>query len=157
MKNSFIGSLFVGVGLSVVAAIAAADDAKDDAIKKDQKRLEGTWRVVALEVSGNKAEKGDALKLTVVNGADGTWSLLSEGQEISKGTSTIDPTKKPKTIDFMATEGDGKGNQHLGIYELGEKARKLCFAGPGKERPTEFTSMPGSDHILVMFEREKAK
>jgi uncharacterized protein (TIGR03067 family) len=99
----------------------------------------------------------DAKKLTVVNGPDGTWSLRSDDKEISKGTSTIDPMKKPKTIDFVATEGEGKGRECKGIYELGEKTRKMCFAPPGKERPTEFSSMPGSEHILVTFEREKAK
>ena len=132
-------------------------DAKDEAIKKDRKQIEGTWRVIALEVNGNKADEVDAKKLTVVNGSDGTWSLLSEGKEISKGTSTFDPTKNPKTINFTPTEGEGKGNHHLGIYELGEKTRKLCFAPPGKERPTEFVSIPGSELILVTFEREKGK
>jgi uncharacterized protein (TIGR03067 family) len=130
---------------------------KDDAIKKDRKQIEGTWRVVALEANGNKAMEEDVKKLTVVNGADGTWSLVSEGSQISKGTSTIDPTKKPKTIDFTPTEGEAKGKLHLGIYELGEKTRKLCFAAPGKDRPAEFASMPGSEHILVTFEREKSK
>jgi uncharacterized protein (TIGR03067 family) len=75
--------------------------------------------------------------------------------EISKGTSTFDPTKKPKTIDFTPTEGEGKGNLYLGIYELGENTRKLCFAPAGKERPTEFSSTPSNEHILVTFEREK--
>jgi len=56
-----------------------------------------------------------------------------------------------------SVEGDGKGDHYLGIYELGEKTRKMCFAPPGKERPTEFTSMPDNEHILVTFEREKAK
>jgi uncharacterized protein (TIGR03067 family) len=93
----------------------------------------------------------------VVNGSDGTWTLRSDDKEMNKGTSTIDPRKKPKTIDFTITEGEGKGNEHLGIYELGEKTRKLCFASPGKERPTEFSSAPGSGQILVTFEREKAK
>jgi FkbM family methyltransferase len=130
---------------------------KHDAIKKDRKQIEGTWRVVALEVNGNKVLEEDAKKLTVVNGADGTWSLLSEGTEISKGTSTIDPTKKPKTIDFTPTDGEAKGKLHLGIYELREKTRKLCFAPSGKDRPAEFASMPGSEHILVTFEREKSK
>jgi uncharacterized protein (TIGR03067 family) len=113
--------------------------------------------VVALEVNGTKSMEEDAKKLTVVNGSDGTWTLCSEDKEISKRTSTIDPTKKPKTIDFTVTEGEGKGNQHLGIYELGKITRKLCFAPPGKERPTEFSSTPGSEDILVTFEREKAK
>jgi uncharacterized protein (TIGR03067 family) len=156
MRRS-IGLLVVGVLLAAITTIAVAGDAKDTAIKKDRKKIEGTWRVVAFEVDGKKGTEEDAKKLTVVNGADGTWSLHSEDKEMNKGTSTIDPTKKPKTIDFTITEGEGKGNQHLGIYELGKKTRKLCFASPGKERPTEFSSTPGSGQILVTFEREKAK
>jgi uncharacterized protein (TIGR03067 family) len=157
MRRTLFGILVVGILLTAIATIAAAGDAKDAAIKIDRKQIEGTWRVVALEVDGNKATEDDAKKLTVVNGSDGTWRLHSEGKEISKGTSTIDPTKKPKTIDFTITEGEGKGNQHLGIYAYGEKTRRLCFASPGKKRPTEFSSMPGSGHILVTLEREKAK
>ena len=157
MRRSLFGVLVGGVWLTVIVVIAFAGDAKDAAITKDRKKIEGTWRVIAFEVDGNKGTEEDAKKLTVVNGADGTWSLRSEEKEMNKGTSTIDPTKKPKTIDFTITEGEGKGNQHLGIYELGEKTRKLCFASPGKERPTEFSSAPGSGQILVTFEREKAK
>lgn len=154
MKNSFFGLVVVA---ALFATIASAGDAKDDAIKKDRKQIEGTWRVVALEVDGEKEKAEEAKKLTVVNGSDGTWSLFAEGKEISKGTSTIDPTKKPKTIDFTLTDGEGKDNQYLGIYELGEKTRKLCFAPLGKGRPTEFSSTPGSERFLVTFEREKAK
>ena len=157
MRNSFFGFLFVGVLLTAVVARAFADVAQDEAIKKDRKLIEGTWRVVALEIDGNKSMEEDARKITVVNGSDGTSSLRSEGNEISKGTSTIDPTKKPKTIDIVPTEGEGNGKQHLGIYELGEKTRKLCFAPPGKARPTEFSSTLGSEHILVTLEREKTK
>ena len=157
MKSAFFGFLVGSILVTAIGAVATAGDTKDEAIKKDRKQYEGTWRVVALEVNGNKAKDEDAKKFTVVNGSDGTWSLRSEDKEISKGTSTIDPTKKPKTIDFTPTEGEGKGNEYLGIYELGEKTRKLCFAPAGKERPTEFSSTPGSEHILVTFEREKAK
>jgi uncharacterized protein (TIGR03067 family) len=157
MRSVFLGILVVGALLTAIATIAAADDAKDKAIKRDRKQIEGTWRIVSLEVNGKKAMDEDAKKFTVVNGSDGTWSLLAEGKEISKGTSTFDPTKKPKTLDFTPTEGAGKDNQYAGIYELGEKTRKMCFAPPGKDRPTEFSSMPGSEHILVTFERKKAK
>lgn len=157
MRNAFFGFLVVGALFTAIAAIASAGEAKDEAIKKDRKQIEGTWRVVILEVNGNKAMEEDAKKLTVVNGADGTWSLLSEDKEISKGTSTIDPMKKPKTIDFTASIGGDKGMTHLGIYELGENNRKVCIAPPGKDRPTEFSSTPGSGYILVTFERVKAK
>ena len=157
MLRSLFGYMFVGVLLTAIGAIASAYEAKDQSIKKDRHLIEGTWRIVALEIDGNKSSEEDAKKLTVVNGSDGTWSLRSEGNEISKGTSTIDPTKKPKSIDLTPTEGGGKDKLHLGIYELGEKTRKLCFAPPGKDRPAEFSSTPGSEHILVTFERESTK
>jgi uncharacterized protein (TIGR03067 family) len=107
--------------------------------------------------NGNKAKDEDAKKITVVNGDDGTWSIRSEGKEISKGTSTFDPTKKPKTIDFTPTDGGGKGDHFLGIYLLGKNARKLCFGPAGKDRPTEFSSTPENQHILVEFERVKSE
>ena len=149
--------LVVGAFFSVIAAIAFSADSKDEAIQKDRQQIEGTWRVVTLEVDGNQAMEDDAKKLTVVNGADGTWSLHSEGKEISKGTSIIDPTKTPKTIDFEPSDGDEKDVQRLGIYELGENTRKFCFASPGAEWPTDFVSRPGSKIILVTLQRQKAK
>ena len=141
----------------VLTAAAAADDAKDEAIKKDRQQIHGTWQVTALTVNGNEAVEEDARKITVVNGDDGTWSVRSEGNEISKGTSTFDPTKKPKTIDFTAAEGGGEGDRYLGIYQLGKDNRKLCFAPTGKDRPTEFSSTPENQHILVTFERIKSE
>jgi len=157
MRNRTIGPTSLGLALLAVAALAIGDDAKDEAIKKDRQLIEGTWRVVALEVDGNKASDDDAKKITVVNGPDGTWTLFSEGKEVGKGANSFDPTKTPKTIEFTQTEGEGKGNLYLGIYELGENTRKLCFAPPGKDRPREFISMPGTDHILVTFERVRDK
>ena len=140
---------FVAVGLVVT------QPAKDEAIKQDRKRIEGTWRIVALEVNGNIVKEEDTKKLTVVNGSDGMWSLRSEGNEIAKGTSTIDPTKMPKTLDFIQTEGEGRGRQCLAIYEVAENTRRMCFAPPGKDRPTAFTSVPGSETVLVTFERQR--
>lgn len=159
MKRSHFRFMLAG-GLAILtsmSAIASADDAKDKAIENDRKLLEGTWRIVALEVDGHKSKDEDARKFTVVNGADGKWSLRSEGKEIIKGTNAIDPTQKPKTIEITLTAGQDKGKSFLGIYELGEKTRKLCFAPAGKDRPTKFTSTPGNKHILVIFERDQIK
>lgn len=93
----------------------------------------------------------------MVNGDDGTWSVVSEGKEISEGTSTFDSTKKPKTIDFTPTEGGGKGDHFLGIYQLGKNTRKLCFAPSDKDRPTEFSSTAENQHILVTLKRVKSE
>lgn len=152
MGRSLLGLLILAVSLTTVVW---GDEARDEAIKKDRRLIEGKWRVIGLEVNGNKAMEVDAKKLSVVNGSNGTWTLWSEGKQVAKGTSTIDPAKTPRTLDFQASEGEDKDKVYLGIYELHEKTRKLCFAPPGKERPTKFATTPGSEHILVMFEREK--
>jgi uncharacterized protein (TIGR03067 family) len=153
MRYSIFGLLVVGV---LLTTIASADDAKDEAIKKDRTRIEGKWRITSLEINGNKAKDEDATKLTVVNDDKGTWNLRSGNMEVSMGTSTFDPTKKPKTIDLTPTEGDAKGDLFLGVYKLGKNTRKLCFAPSGKDRPTEFSSTPENQHVLVTFERVKA-
>lgn len=150
MRRSLFRLLVVG---ALFTTIASADDAVVEAIAKDRNRIVGDWQVVELVVSGNKALEEDAKKLKVVNGSDGTWTLLFDGKEISKGTSTLDPMKTPKIIDFTPIEGGGKGNKYRGIYTLGDNRRKLCFAPPEQERPTKFSSTSGSELILVTFER----
>jgi uncharacterized protein (TIGR03067 family) len=137
------------------ATFATADNAKDDAIKKDRKRMEGTWRATALAVNGDTFTPENANALTVVNGPDGSWIIRDQGTEKSKGTSTIDPTKKPKTIDLTPSVGGDKGITYLGIYELGENTRKVCLALAGNARPKDFT--PGKGRVLVTFERVKDK
>lgn len=157
MRRSFVVILVSGALLSALAAIAAADDSTHELIKKDRQQIQGTWRVVSVEVNGEKTTPNDGETSTVVNGPDGTWTLHENGKLAGKGTSTIDPTKKPKTIDFTVTDGDGKGEQFVGIYELGEKTRKLCFIPRGLDRPTDFSAPFGSDRVLITFERENAK
>jgi len=150
MVRTMFGML---IAATVLVAVAVADDAKDAAIEKDRMRIQGTWRIVSLEFNGSRVADEDAKKLIVVNGVDGTWSVQSDGKDLMKGTSTIDPTQTPKTIDFTPTEGDEKGKQFKGIYELGKDTRRLCFGPSGKPRPKEFISLTGSEHIVVTFER----
>ena len=42
MKHSFLRLFVVGIALSAMATIVAADDLKDEAIKKDRQQIEGT-------------------------------------------------------------------------------------------------------------------
>jgi len=141
--------------ISNVASLAATDANKQAAIRQERKKYEGTWRVIFLQVDGNQASDDDAKKITVVNHADGTWSIRVENKEIAKGTSEIVPTKKPKTIDFTPAEGAEKGKSFLGIYDIKENCRKICYSPSGKDRPTAFSSTPGSGSVLAIFQREK--
>jgi uncharacterized protein (TIGR03067 family) len=147
--------LVVALFLSAVIPLAVAGDAKDEAIKKDRMKFEGTWQVVSLDIDGNKAEEQDAKKITVVNEADGKWRLEVEGKVIARGTNEMDPTKKPKAIDLTETEGDDKGKTALGIYEIGDDERKVCYAKAGMERPDDFSAPAGSGRILAVLKRLK--
>ena len=118
-------------------------------------KYEGTWQVVSLEIDGNKTDEQDAKKITVVNEADGKWRLEVDGKVIARGTSEIDPTKKPKAIDLTETEGDDKGKTALGIYEIGDDERKVCYAKAGMERPDDFSAPAGSGRILAVLKRLK--
>jgi uncharacterized protein (TIGR03067 family) len=81
---------------------------------------------------------------------DETTSLMA-GQIYFKAKLTIDPSKKPKTIDFQMTEGVTKGKTQLGIYELEGDTFKSCFAAPSAERPTDFTTKPGDGRTLSVW------
>jgi uncharacterized protein (TIGR03067 family) len=141
-------TLSFGVGLAVPG---------DDPVEKERKIYQGTWKVVGLEVDGKEVAEENIKKLMFINKADGTWSIESDGKEISSGKSDIDPTKKLKTIDFMPTLGVFSGNEYVGIYELSKDTRRICFVEKTKGRPTEFTSPAGSGHFLIKFERVKKK
>ena len=154
MKLLAVSALAAGLLLAAAAPLPAAD-AKDEAIKKDRMKYEGTWQVVSLVVDGDKSDEQDARKITVVNEADGRWTLEVDGKVIARGTSEIDPTKKPKAIDLTETEGDDKGKTALGIYELGDDERKVCYAKAGMERPADFSAPAGSGRILAVLKRVK--
>jgi uncharacterized protein (TIGR03067 family) len=86
---------------------------------------------------------------------DGETTISMSGQLYFKAKFSIDPTKKPKAIDYVMTDGPTKGKTHLGIYELDGDTVKFCFAAPGKDRPTEFTAKDGSQNTLSVWKREK--
>ncbi len=139
--------------LTALTAVVSADDKQAAAIQKDRNLIAGTWQIEVLEINGNRSAGEDVKQLTVVNGADGTWSLRSEGNEVGRGTTTIDPSQSPKTIDIQPTSGQDQGKTYRGIYELGKTSRKLCFAPAGKDRPTAFSSNAENQHIFVKFKR----
>ncbi|MFO0967379.1 MAG: hypothetical protein U0793_17610, partial [Gemmataceae bacterium] len=58
-------------------------------------------------------------------------------------------------VDAKVTEGEGKGSDMVGIYELKGKTMKVCFDLKGKERPTSFVSKEGQ--FAAVIQREKKK
>jgi uncharacterized protein (TIGR03067 family) len=139
-----------------VGLLLAADAPKDDAPKKDLEKLQGAWVLISAERDGQKLSDDEVKKTKITFKSDTFLFPDASGIGTSqKGIIKIDPTKSPKWMDSKATNDDAKGELSLGVYEIAGDDYKVCFAPPGKDRPKEFSSKPGSGHILQLWKREK--
>jgi len=123
-----------------------------DAAKKDLAALEGEWIMVSGERDG-RAVPGEYLKSGKRAFKNGEVTVTFGDMLLMKAKVTVDPGKKPKTIDYDVTDGFFKGKKQLGIYELDGDAVKFCFANPDQERPTDFTTKEGSGRTLSLWKR----
>lgn len=150
-------ALFGAMALILVPGLIAAPVPKDDKeeVKKELAKLEGTWRIVSHEKDGEKLDVSNlpfALEVTF-KGKD-----FSFANNLGAGSiENIDPTKKPKTIDYKVISGANDGKTELSIYELDGDTFRDCIAPPGKDRPTKFTAAEGTGQTLIVYERVKKK
>ena len=140
-------------GLAAVAMSAAlAEDS--EAIKKDIAQLQGEWSMVSGSADGYALP--DAMRETAKRVCKGDETTVTIGaQLLMKAKFTIDPSRKPKIIDYQMIDGPTKGKKQLGIYEVAGDTAKFCFGSPGSERPTDFTSKPGDGRTLSVWKRKK--
>jgi len=141
--------------IALAAAAVSLSRAEDNEVtKKDLAQLQGEWTMVSGTADGQpmpeeirpsfkRVCKGDELTVTVGE------------QLVLKAKIVIDPSKKPKTIDYDVSDGPTKGKKLLGIYEMDGDTLKSCFAAPGDERPTDFASKPGDKRTVSTWKRAK--
>lgn len=140
--------------LTIAVLVLTGHGVAQDAAKNEMGLLEGNWSMVSGEADGFQMSP-DMVKTGKRVAKNGETTISFNGQTYFKAKFTIDATKKPKTIDYVMTEGPTKGKTHLGIYELNGDTVKFCFAAPGKDRPTEFSSKEGSRQTLSVWKRDK--
>src|SRR6266849_480280 len=115
-------------------------------------RLQGTWTIVALEVEGtNMGEHVFKGSKIMVKG--NRFDTISMGATYS-GTVSVDPTRVPRRLDVMFTDGPHQGRSSLAIYELDGDIWKLCLGFAGNDRPEAFLTTAGSGHALEILTRE---
>jgi len=147
-RNAFL------IGL-ICAAISVAAAENDPAIKKDMNQLQGEWSMVSGTADGQPMPDEMRKQMKRVCKGD-EITVTSGGQLFLKAKISIDPSKKPKTIDYEMIDGFTKGKKQLGIYELDGDTFKACFGAPGAERPTDFASQPGDHRTSSVWKRQKA-
>ena len=143
--------LLIGLAATTISPAWAEEN---EAVKKDLAQLQGEWSMVSGSADGQPmpAQMLKQMK-RVCKGDEATVTMA--GQPYIKARITIDPSKKPKTIDYQMTDGFTKGRQQFGIYEVDGDTFKSCFAKPGAERPANFTSKPDDGRTLSVWKREK--
>jgi uncharacterized protein (TIGR03067 family) len=142
-----VALLIASVSLQAVAG------GKEDAVKNDLKLLQGTWTIQSFESDGKArtAEQIKNIKLTI---KDDRYSVEIGDKRIEM-TFKIDPTKKPKQIDFTMTDGDAKAVTHA-IYEVGADTLKICRPLEAtRARPTAFATKEGSGIAMAVYKRDK--
>jgi uncharacterized protein (TIGR03067 family) len=149
-------SMMAALGMAVVAlAVGAVIAANAEDAKKGLEKLQGTWALVSGERDGKKFTE-EEVKKTMLFIKDDTFRIPESSVATSEdGTIKIDPSKKPKEMDATTGSGPDKGKIWQGIYKLHGDTYEVCFAPPGKDRPTEFSSKAGSGHLLQVWKREK--
>jgi uncharacterized protein (TIGR03067 family) len=149
MSARVVAGMLAGL---LVAAVAWAADAQ-----ADMKQLKGTWQLKS-EVKDGEARGEDYVKTIRISfDAKGGWTVTKEDGVIFKGTSQLDPSKKPKQLDMTLTvPEENKGLQVQGIYEVKGNTFRICWTING-DRPTEFEAKDGSGRTYAVFERAKSK
>src|SRR5204862_8116327 len=87
--------------LLTAGLLVAADAPKDDPAKKDQAKLQATWKGVSGEHNGDKLKDADVEMVRVTFKEDGMSVRTPDGQVKEVGTCKLDPAKKPAAIDLL--------------------------------------------------------
>jgi uncharacterized protein (TIGR03067 family) len=119
-----------------------------------RQELAGTWQAVSYALDGKKATDEEMKKVQLVIDAEGKTAATNEGKVFIASTTKIDLTAEPMAIDMAYTEGYIKDKTSFGIYKIEGEILTICRAAPGKPRPAEFGSEPGSGHTLMTYRRE---
>jgi uncharacterized protein (TIGR03067 family) len=135
--------------LAAIALVAAQAPITD--LAQEMKKLEGKWKVVKVEVGG-KASPPEKFQDTFVVIKGNKFVMAKRGKEALglDATFTIDPNKKPKTMDLTATS-QKEGIPVLAIYALDVDELKVCMplANPLGIRPNTFDTEDKEKPIMT--------
>src|SRR5262245_24458378 len=100
MKTHTLIVALIGLWIGGGVSLAGADDTeKQDTIKKELKKLEGTWVLVALERNGIETPEEEVKHANfrlIIKGGKMTFKRADSAIE---GTIVVDPSKKPPAYD----------------------------------------------------------
>lgn len=136
----------LGIGLVFSFAQAA---------EQPQKKLQGSWNATKAERDGKAADDVVGHRLSFTSNRFQIQS--KDGKPLYRGTTRVDPSKKPVAIDFEHAEGNLKGKAWKGIYALDGDTLTICDNAQNldRDRPAAFEAKSGSGYVLITLKRAK--
>ena len=146
-------TLYLVFALAMPFALFA--DSPNDS-KEELNALVGTWKATAMEAGGQPFPKESVPDFTFIVTTSGKSTAKSPFGDY-QSTISVDPQKKPKTIDNRHDTGAQKGQQQYGIYNQEGDTWTVCMTPPGSsrdDRPKDFNTS-GTANVVFVFNRHK--
>jgi uncharacterized protein (TIGR03067 family) len=143
--------------IATAGFLLAADGPKDDALKTEMGRLQGTWKLVRSEKNG----KDSPMQHYVIP----PYDLKLDGEKLTwlqpfakplACTLKLDPSQRPKTIDITWAEGPDTTKTFRGIYVINGDILKVCWdcSEKGEGRPEDFTTQDNPQYELSVWRKK---
>jgi uncharacterized protein (TIGR03067 family) len=128
--------------------IAEPQDAP--AVSAERARFLGRWNVVARQAGGESIDT-TGRDFTITFRPDG-YRLVLDGEVQQDASYWLDPTRRPRRIDWKATIR-GKEHRMLGLYEFRGDTLHICMANLGEARPATLTAAELDPSVLYTLRR----
>jgi uncharacterized protein (TIGR03067 family) len=140
-----------------VAALIAADSAREQANQRELQELAGLWVLKRTEFSDGGVQVGQALTLAIE--PDGAARIISPEEDSPASPVShfqLDPTTNPKQYKLLMEE-NGKKVTKLGVYELEGETFRLCYLNDAGKRPSRISAQKdkGGGDIVLIYRRRK--
>jgi uncharacterized protein (TIGR03067 family) len=128
--------------LAVFATLFCISAGRKDAAttRPDGEKIQGTWKFASVLDQGAEQPWPDGNRLVITSDL---MKIVYPKDDPMGWHYTIDPSKDPREMDWLAEETPGHPIRQLAIYSLDGDTLRICSTAAGKPRPTQFESKRG--------------
>jgi uncharacterized protein (TIGR03067 family) len=131
-----------------VVKVLADDYPPPKAVRDELKKLEGKWKVIVAQAGGQKVT-GKDIRIETFD-IDGEQIAVRSGNRVAIWGLVIDPTKEPKTMDFVALDG----RKIPLVYALDGDQFRFALPPASKEGPRRPEGLDPSKALVVTAKRQ---
>jgi uncharacterized protein (TIGR03067 family) len=138
--------LSLAVAVLFATSVAGHIEDKDkDSPDAEMKLLQGTWRIIYHETAGVEDSQEIIWELEV----KGDSFTLTADSTTTRGTIKLDPSKKPKQLEYTLDYYD-ESLTFIGVYDFFGDTYKTCDVEKDKaSRPSEFKTKEKTGQVAI--------